>query len=91
MPRVRRLRSAKLAPARHAGARAVLPGGAQVSARATYIRIDDDTLRRVERHVAELQHATEATVTQSDALRDLIRRGLDEADVERGRRARRRR
>ena len=58
---------------------------------ATYVRLDADTLRRVERHVTELQHATEAKVTQSDALRDLVRRGLDEADVERGRRARRRR
>lgn len=62
-----------------------------MSDRAVYIRLDDDTLRRVERHGTELQDATEAKVTQSDALRDLIRRGLDEADVERGRRARRRR
>lgn len=58
---------------------------------ATYIRIDADTLRRVERHATEMQHATEATVTKSDALRDLIRRGLDAADVEQARRARRRR
>ena len=66
-------------------------GDVQVSDPAVYIRLDDATLQRVERHVAELQDATEATVTKSDALRDLVRRGLDEADVERGRRARRRR
>ena len=59
--------------------------------RATYVRLDDATLQRVERHVTELQNATEAEVTKSDAIRDLVRRGLDEADVERGRRARRRR
>lgn len=58
---------------------------------AVYVRINADTLRRVERHVSELQDATEAKVTQSDAIRDLIRRGLEEADVERGRRARRKR
>lgn len=65
--------------------------GGAMSDRAVYVRVDADTLRRVERHVTELQDATEAKVTQSDALRDLIRRGLAEADVERGRRARRRR
>jgi len=62
-----------------------------VSDPAVYVRLDGETMRRVERHVSELQDATEAKVTQSDALRDLVRRGLNDADVERGRRARGRR
>lgn len=57
-----------------------------------YLRLDEATLRRVRRHMAEMQRVEDVLqVRQSDALRDLVRRGLDEADVDRGRRARRRR
>jgi len=57
-----------------------------------YVRLDREMLERVGRHVEEMQRNEEVyLVTQSAALRDLIRRGLDAADVEHGRRARRRR
>lgn len=56
-----------------------------------YVRLEPEDEARVERHAKEMRRDASGKITLSDALRDLVRRGLDEADVERGRRARRRR